>query len=122
MTDKEAVEQLIDEKIIRGLNYCSMELSDCGHCPYRIFGLRICKANLTKDALDLINRQQEKINLLEYDFELLLQEKKAVELLAIEKFAEKLKTTFKTGCLCGRDAVERRIDNLVKKMEGDQND
>lgn len=51
---------LTDNEIIKALECCGNNViyERCAECPYNNYSRAICTIKLTKDALDLINRQQ----------------------------------------------------------------
>ena len=55
---------MTDNEIIKALNLCSTLPQGCGECPY--FGREDCVADSAKDAIDLIQRQQEEIEVYKY--------------------------------------------------------
>lgn len=78
--------------------------------------------SLTRDALDLINRQQAEIERLK---ELLDEEEKKYNLCAkrfykegVKEFAERLKPMYKALCVDEGDWYNE-LDNLVKEMAGE---
>ena len=47
------------EKVIEGLRRCSCNVPDaCSDCPYDPFPSRICVIHLTKDALELLTKEE----------------------------------------------------------------
>lgn len=134
---------MTDADIIKALECCSYGITDkCQECPLSNHGAT-CMDNLERKALDLINRQQAKIEELEakhwgecmqiahYDDESkqfadigkLCSEIRAG---AVREFAEKLKkqafvcdVSFGYGKQCFSEAVVvNEIDNLVIEMTG----
>ena len=103
-----------DSEIIKALECCYKD--DCDSCPNN-FGN--CNANLAKEALDLINRQQAEIERLHsmnqakldmiYDVRAELETAKSE---AVSEFAEKLKSMLSFG----RYTSYEQIDNPVKEM------
>lgn len=89
---------MTDEQIIKALEAHTSQ--NCGDCPYDTNLTDMCVSPVMKDALDLIKRQQEEIDLLKMDnekmttkvFEMAMKkvitEKTRAE--AIKEFAEKL--------------------------------
>ena len=111
---------MIDNEIIKALEYCDRSGCCCG-CPYG----RCIEADITELALDLINRQKAEIERLkklndkglQYDIELMKREKTA-KAEAVKEFAERLKDLPE----CQDDlTVLAVIDDLVKEMAGDNN-
>lgn len=71
---------MTDNEIIKGLEHCGIE-ANCKGCPYH--DISFCQDEVDKDALDLIKRQQTKIEKLEY-----IREKQAERIVAL-KMAKK---------------------------------
>ena len=101
---------MTDEQIIKSLECCI--LGDCEGCFYGDTDQMRCRDDLAQNALSLINRQKAEIERLkelndvletdninanmnlehiQYEFDLLNQEKSAVIAEAIKEFAERLK-------------------------------
>jgi hypothetical protein len=116
-----------DDEVIKALECCT--LGDCFPCAYGNIGTG-CRDNMNADALALINRQKAKIEALQmdnaqlqsdivnanmnlehiqYEYELLKQEKSVVIAEALKEFAERLKPK-----LSYYD--EYIVDALVKEM------
>ena len=59
-------DKLTDKEIVKALECCK-EFSDCGGCKYGYLRTRngLCIYTMQKDAIDLINRLQEKIKFTE---------------------------------------------------------
>lgn len=58
---------MTDNEIIKGLECHSKPSNSCGSsCPYLMCEEILCTKKLTKDALDLINRQQAENDKLKY--------------------------------------------------------
>ncbi len=58
---------MTDNEIIKALECHSRESNSCGNnCPYLICEEVMCTKKLSKDALDLINRQKKNIKELKY--------------------------------------------------------
>ena len=53
--------ELNREQIIKALECCSADTSDCHNCPYSEFQEENCFDNAKKDALSLINSQEQMI-------------------------------------------------------------
>lgn len=57
---------MTDNEIIRALECCASWNMTCRACPYvGIFAARQCERNLSRDAFDLIKRQQAEIERLQ---------------------------------------------------------
>ena len=122
---------MTDKDIIKAIEYCKSENS-CIGCPYEFEG-EFCEDKLKEDALDLINRQERKIEELEtalfnlgatfeYDAELIMQEKSVIKAEARKEFAENLKKheRYATDVFDHTTMVVVRvedIDNVLEKME-----
>ena len=117
---------MTDNEIIKALAMCNQNSCDSRKCPYAECGDTIiyCQPELHNDALNLINKQRSKINLLEYDFELLKQEKKVIENNVIQKFVEKLKTKHSTPDIFMPfnwiSCEEMVLDEIAKELVGDE--
>lgn len=121
---------MTDNEIIKALEECQGE-PNCGNCPYG--GPYNCFEYLREDALALIKRQQEEIDLLKMDNERMTSKvfgmamkkvlKEKVRAEAIKEFAEKLKEYINVEDFYLQDKLllVKKIDNLVKEM-GDEND
>lgn len=54
--------KLTDNEIVKALE-CCMESNSCSKCPFaNIADIRICTSKMSKNTLDLINRQKAEIN------------------------------------------------------------
>lgn len=127
-----------DNEIIKALKcHKAVGINTCGECPYKE---RMCSITLTKDALDLINRQKAEIERLQAmnqakldtihdlgeDYERVLEEEpiliQKAKVEAIKEFAERLKTEFEitpNTRKIGRffsNLFRNTIDDLVKEM------
>ena len=141
MTDKEIIKAF--EACLNRLNRCVCTIDDC---PYA--DNNECSIDLWKDALDLINRQQQEIERLKEDIDVLKSELNDCECKnydlenhkiysesvmgkvraeAIRQFAEKLKekmnnlVAYKTKKRDYYIVSKKFIDNLVKEMVGADN-
>lgn len=117
---------MTDKEIIKALECCGdeEELHWCTECPYYDKENDFCQEDLHRDALDLISRQQAEIEELkkvviddyasEYDSKIRAE--------AIKEFAERLKEKYpwKGDYLYSTRRTVENIDNLVKKMVGEQ--
>ncbi|MBQ8893388.1 MAG: hypothetical protein IJ043_03155 [Clostridia bacterium] len=125
---------MTDNEIVKALECCANNPNDCicteSKCP--LFGQK-CIDILSKDALDLINRQKAEIERLKSGCKKLVEKQnlykeniqatreyqiEQAKAEAIKEFAERLKKEafFDTGwCVMPVDC----IDNLVKEMVGD---
>lgn len=140
---------MTDNEIIKALE-CCFKMESCGHCPLYSTDpdIKECTTTLSKNALDLINRQKAEIEkakrYVKTALTILSESKlygepitdmsvfqKYIDKLnarAIKEFAERLKEKAQShscrynGCVYGITAVEiKEIDNLVKEMtEGNQ--
>ena len=94
--------KMTEEQIIKALDFCRK--GSCSTCP-RIANDK-CFVQLSEEAVDIINRQKAEIKRLEHI-------KDTIAILAIKKFAERVKAIKLTPGL----NVGESIDNLVKEME-----
>lgn len=104
-----------DEEIIKALELCFAlkgTSETCAKCPYHSFG-KLCKVERDKDALDLINRQKEEI-------EIIKETTAEIRYEAVKEFAERLKTYYRNLDKTAGALIEFHIDEIVKGMlEGD---
>ena len=101
------------EEVTGALARCgTSEYKSCDQCPYSNNKMN-CVERMTKDALDLINRQQAEIEELR---KMLLVKSTEIEAEAIKEFAERLKE-HRVGNLLVINV--NCIDYLVKEMVGD---
>ena len=123
---KKILATLADEEVKKALAYCSDPNNTCEKCVLYVADDDNCEcaSKLRLKALDLINRQQAKIELLKKansfkrnqidGLTKLLKRADEIKAEAIKEFAEELiKRLYLKG-----DMVEE-IDNLVKEMVGD---
>lgn len=104
-----------DREIIKALELCSADECWCDDCPYE----NLCTdTDITKFALDLINRQKSEIERLERHTEMYHE----VRVEAVKEFAERLKEKLHlNGAVMGSNCAivnDVDIDNLVKEMVG----
>lgn len=113
-----------DEEIIKALE-CCMRGNHCeGYCPYddEYDDFEECTSKLTKDALDLINRQKAELeDLREIVFTDRTEAIKKLKSEAIKEFAERLKEHYVKPEFPWDDFYvdEGVVDNLVKEMTGE---
>ena len=128
---------MTDNEIIKALECCSKETSDCGKCPYLyIKDYDNCFDFTKRDAFDLINRLQAEIDVkrkllekAEAKFEsyencerILICQLAEEREKAIKEFAERLKSKLYIESDNFNPVVtETDIDNLVKEMVGVNN-
>ena len=121
---------MTDEQIIKALECCGSYR--CNECAY--FNDDFCIDNMTKLAIDLINRQKVEIERLKSEqmmadgYAEALEERAKTE--AIKEFAERFKKKAKVEIYCDNTLPKPRetycieedgIDNLVKEMmEGEE--
>ena len=140
---------MTDKEIIKALECCRTATCISNNCPYEeMHDIPSCFTELSKDALDLINRQQAENQNLKGHLEQLklrydnaqaeierLESKKEVlidnyqnlidryieaKAEAIKEFAERLKEHLKGyGGLYCVTTMNAHIDNLVKEMVGE---
>lgn len=115
---------MTEKDIIKALEcIASKENVLCKNCPYNKYHLMECHRTASKDALDLINRQQAEIERLQNennqfaDIGKLYSEIKAE---AIKEFAELIKAN-KHKLFFSVKGFDEQIDNLKKEMVGDNN-
>ena len=117
-----------DADIIKALE-CCLNCGDCDNCIYS----DVKCIDMTKDALDLINRQKVEIERWETEYKRVCAERDAhictnnfVRNEAIKELAERLKvhSFLPLGTWMAEKVVtEKHIDSLVKEMtEGADND
>ena len=123
--------RMTDNEIIKALECHKNETNSCIVCPYS-YSMRGCSLTMASDALDLINRQkaeierlQEVTENLQYEYDLMRQEKAVVEAEAIKEFAERLKDYYIKDKRYKRPHASTMIiflfdliDKLVKEMVG----
>lgn len=121
MTDKEIIKALEDNEIIKALDCCQKE--DCCGCSY--FHKEECTNFLTKDALNLINRQKAEIERLENlernVYETVDELRNKIKAEAVKEFAERLKEKERPAFPLAMVIDVYEIDNLVKEMVGENN-
>lgn len=112
---------MTEEQIIRALECCKND--DCDNCP-NTFGN--CYANLAGYALDIINRQQEKLKVQANNIHALIKmkdvEMQRIKAEAIKEFVEKLKDmsdVWEDDEFYFKYVTTEQIDNLVKEMRAD---
>ena len=67
--------KLTDKEIIKALECCGTATCISNSCPYeKIHDIPTCTTKLTRDALDLINRQQAEIDELKHEREVLIED------------------------------------------------
>ena len=120
---------MTDKEIIKALELCSADECWCDDCPYE----NLCTdTDITKFALDLINRQKAEIERLETNCLSMAQTMpnmaKAERAEAVKEFAERLKEYVESYDVTTGYRVtivqaveEETIDNLVKEMVGENN-
>lgn len=115
---------MTSEQVIKDLRACldfdAFGDRDCIECSQEDW--RVCRNNLMKQALDLVNRQKVEIEALQYDMELLKQEKKFIENQAIKEFARIVKENMTDGYGDeGKIIYESNFDYLVKDATDEVN-
>ena len=119
---------MTDKNIIKALECCIND--DCDNCP-DTFGN--CEHNAMRNALNLINRQQEEIERLKIENQSLRGAANSYKLHynearneAVKEFVERLKTLILSQLTCSTMGKKEayylclnEIDNLVKEMEGE---
>ena len=126
--------KLTPEEIKKALECCKPGNDEgCLNCPLANVSLPECAEILSKEALNLINRQQAEIERLQSKIKTneglvleIFENKRTWERLArikaIKEFAERLKEEYFTERFCGQkyDLIHDWIDNLVKEMVGEE--
>ena len=116
---------MTDNEIIKALELCSADECWCDDCPYK----NLCTdTDITKFALDLINRQKSEIERLEdlnkcyyTSCQQIAKSNHEIKAEAVKEFAERLKETGARNSAGLIVFVESNIDNLVKEMVGENN-
>ena len=110
---------MTDRAIIKALEYCSTK-GNCYKCYYQEwYTTRKCREHLAKEALDLIQRQQERIERLKDNLDAVLAER-ADHTEAINEFADRLKENLTGWATDPTDEeIDYTINNLVKEMVGE---
>lgn len=113
---------MTDNEIIKALERCSTTMAgECKECPlYK--QVDNCTSKLTKDALDLINRQKAEIERLEQVVSIKQKNKRTIKSEAIKEFIQKHREMMMAFCddddqislkVCEYDA---NTNNLVKEI------
>ena len=113
---------MTDNEIIKALELCSADECWCDDCLYE----NLCTdTDITKFALDLINRQKSEIERLNSPYEMQVEASKKLEnsikTEAVKEFAERLKKCSQWLPLVAMPdpfVTVSDIDNLVKEMVG----
>ena len=110
-----------ENEIIKGLKCCGINMGvneRCNNCPY--FSVSLCQDELAKDALELIERQEEILNATIAGQESLQKHFAKQKAEAIKEFAARIKATFppRSSVHCTADDCYTldRIDELVKEF------
>ena len=112
---------LSDNEIIKALEHCSAGDTWCDDCPYE--NLCTTDTDITKFALDLINRQKANVEGLTNAVKYLNEQLSSAKAEAVKEVIQKLKE--KAEIVSGGDygfvyeITEDNIDNLVKEMVGE---
>jgi uncharacterized protein (DUF2225 family) len=114
---------MTDNKIIKALECCAI-WGECIDCPYDDIEYKSptdnCTYNSTKDAIDLINRQQAENTELQRKNIELQYEKVKLKNEAIKEFAERLKLRFRNTVSCNYGAIHEAVNRIVKEMTEDE--
>ena len=115
---------MTDKEIIKALE-CYTESEDCKHCPL-IKELSYCSDDIMKYALDLIQRQQIEIDIIQKFYETQYDQTiKAAKSEAIKEFATRLEEysyeSMGNYGIIHMVVSVKDIDNLVKEMVGNDN-
>ena len=104
--------KLTESEIVKALEICAgiTPSAGCSDCPQQYLGLSVvgCQIELLKNVLDLLNRQEEKIKLLEkYQTEFLKERLKTEEL---EERLGEVKEDYTRAC------AERDVNIITNKF------
>lgn len=110
--------------IVKALECCS-EANNCSQCKYEPTeyqkGTIGCANELMKDAINLINSQNEEIERLaliideiEYDYHRLTQEASIIQSEAIKEFVNKILNPFKNQKYLDKRDLEIIVETLAK--------
>lgn len=109
---------MTDERVIKALEQCgNIIVSSCKECPFHKKHNANCVRELTKDALDLIKRQQANIE----RYQKITLDINNAKSEAYKEFAERLKKVMvithkgKSG-YCQYETEDYYIDRLVKEL------
>lgn len=84
---------MTDNEIIKALEYCSSDISNCRKCPY--LAVNCCTTVRCRDVLALVERQQAEIKRLNNNMDVMVKEHnnivKSIREDIIREFEEKLK-------------------------------
>lgn len=84
---------MTDNEIIKALEYCSSDISNCKKCPY--LAVNCCTTVRCRDVLTLVERQQAEIEMLNNNMDAMVKEHhnivKSVKEDTIREFEEKVK-------------------------------
>ena len=112
-----------DKEIIKALEYCTSNYGSlCSYCPKYDKMNDFCQEELLNYALDLIQRQQIEIDIIQEFYETQYDQTiKAAKYEAVKEFATRLEeysyeSMGNYGISCMVVSV-KDIDNLVKEME-----
>ena len=111
---------MTDKEIIKALECCT-EGEDCKHCPL-IKELPYCSDDIMADALDLIQRQQIEIDIMQEFYEMHYDQTiKTAKSEAVKEFATRLEEySYRSMGNYGISHMVvsvKDIDNLIKEME-----
>ncbi len=111
---------MTDNEIVKALEVCSNGYCYRDGCPLAS-GLEDdsidkCTSELSKAAIDLVNRQKAEIEMWKDIAKRETGYVKIARAEAIKEFAERLKSEFEGLSVCTVNSVANKIDNLVKEM------
>ena len=112
-----------DNDIIKAIEYCTDKDAPCEGCAK--FDRILCKTDLLRSALDLINRQKAEIDALKFINNNYDVDNEAIRSAAIKEFAERLKgncISVDTGDRSYKIITTIWIDDLVKEMTEGEDD
>ena len=113
---------MTDNEIIKALECCKdVSAKTCRDCPFYNFHSANCVTVLAEKSLDLIKRQRERIDRLDYNLKAVLSER-ADHSEAVKEFAERLKKKARVpkelwNVSENKKIRERDIDEVLKEME-----
>ena len=114
---------MTDQEIIKGLECLKGDKVRCSSCAYYSRGFATCWMTAGQDAIDLINRQQAKIERLKREIPCVSDLGKMyseIRAEAVREFAEKLKANARKGAWEVKEYIEPDdIDYLVEEMENE---
>ena len=125
-TKQEQIKEMTSDKIKKALECCAKSYGDdvhCSNCPYdtltpRTCCERFCQDVLCKDALELINEQEESIQMAQQNQEYREQQVKQAQIDVLNKIKNCREAT-DSDCY---PYIERIVNKLIKEVENDKKD